>query len=75
MQNKTKLQFSSVASLPRPEELCTMASVPVARSRLLAARDGSTDGVDLDTVLLLEPLCPSLFIAGRFDTYDVLNGW
>jgi hypothetical protein len=70
--NKTKLQFSSVASLPRPEELCTVAPVPFARlslSALLATLDSRLDRVDLNSVLLAKSLHPSLIVSRRSNAY------
>ena len=73
--NKTKLQFSSVAPLLRPEELCTIASVPLARLPCsLATGNSRVDGVNLESVLLLEALCPPLVVSGGLDTCCCENG-
>jgi hypothetical protein len=74
--NKTKLQFSSVASLPRPEELCTVAPVPFAClsfCALLATLDSRLDGVNLNSVLLTKSLRPSLIVSRRSNASTLAN--
>ena len=58
---------------PLFEHCCSIRPAKKSIFVLLAAIDGGLDGVDLEAVLLLDPLPSSLLVARRLDTCNSVS--